>query len=273
MSSQTHSHSSRVLVDKPSESADSDQDMMSPIYEKLQEKSIPYIIHSETKVLRYVGRPLNRFDTTWELVNALKDGMEAHRRAYYKLKMLHRDVSVGNILLDKDGNGILIDWDTDYNPRHCERKGTWQFMSATMLLGTSHRQMRADDLESFFYVLCWLTLNYTSHGIAPNEVEKLMKLGFDLHLIEGGRWGSGGDIKKMGIIARDMKRTGLSPGPLQQLVCEFEDLVAVRYDFPPTEEDREYFEDAKIKVLEDPSKLTDKRAERNSTHQHRHQRQ
>ena len=35
----------------------------------------------------------------------------AHSAAYEVAKILHRDVSGGNILIDKDGNGMLIDWD------------------------------------------------------------------------------------------------------------------------------------------------------------------
>ncbi|KAK7030390.1 hypothetical protein VNI00_014134 [Paramarasmius palmivorus] len=198
-------------------------------------------------VFKEVCRPLNEFDTTREFVSAIKDGMEAHRAAYDRLKILHRDVSAGNILIRHDGKeGFLIDWDfskevtDDESPRQRERTGTWQFMSAQLLLGTSKRHTRADDLESFFYVLCWLTLNYTSHNIAPNDVEKFMKLWFDFRLIEreGGASG-GGDIKWQGIVARVMKRANLPEGPLRQLICTFEDLLAVRYVVaPPTPADR-----------------------------------
>ncbi|KAK7015135.1 hypothetical protein VNI00_019201 [Paramarasmius palmivorus] len=141
-------------------------------------------------VFKEVCRPLNEFDTTWEFVNTMKDGMEAHRAAYDRVKILHRDVSAGNVLIRHDGQeGFLIDWDfskevtDDESPRQRERTGTWQFMSAKLLLGTAKQHTRADDLESFFYVLCWLTLNYTPHGITPNAVEKFMKLWFDFHLI------------------------------------------------------------------------------------------
>jgi len=35
----------------------------------------------------------------------------AHRDAYIKTRILHRDVSAGNILITEKGSGILIDWD------------------------------------------------------------------------------------------------------------------------------------------------------------------
>jgi serine/threonine protein kinase len=35
----------------------------------------------------------------------------AHKQAYEGPKILHRDISAGNIILTDDGNGLLIDWD------------------------------------------------------------------------------------------------------------------------------------------------------------------
>jgi len=35
----------------------------------------------------------------------------AHTDAYNKTRILHRDVSAGNILITEKGTGILIDWD------------------------------------------------------------------------------------------------------------------------------------------------------------------
>jgi RIO-like serine/threonine protein kinase len=35
----------------------------------------------------------------------------AHTAAYNRTRILHRDISAGNILITKEGTGILIDWD------------------------------------------------------------------------------------------------------------------------------------------------------------------
>jgi thiamine kinase-like enzyme len=35
----------------------------------------------------------------------------AHTAAYNKARILHRDVSAGNILITDEGGGILIDWE------------------------------------------------------------------------------------------------------------------------------------------------------------------
>uniref|UniRef100_A0A0W0FV24 Protein kinase domain-containing protein n=2 Tax=Moniliophthora roreri TaxID=221103 RepID=A0A0W0FV24_MONRR len=53
-------------------------------------------------VFREVGRPLVKFSTTWELVNSMKDAMAAHQEAYAKARILHRDISAGNILISED---------------------------------------------------------------------------------------------------------------------------------------------------------------------------
>lgn len=35
----------------------------------------------------------------------------AHEEAYKKARIVHRDISAGNIMIDKNGDGLLIDWD------------------------------------------------------------------------------------------------------------------------------------------------------------------
>ena len=38
-------------------------------------------------------------------------GREAHSHAFNSAKILHRDVSAGNIILTDEGRGLLIDWE------------------------------------------------------------------------------------------------------------------------------------------------------------------
>ena len=45
------------------------------------------------------------------LYSTLTSSYLAHKVAYEVANVLHRDVSVGNILLDSKGHGLLIDWD------------------------------------------------------------------------------------------------------------------------------------------------------------------
>jgi hypothetical protein len=80
-------------------------------------------------VLREIGRDLLSFDSTKELVKAMRDAVAgllnslmlhnlllkstwvAHRHAFYDARILHRDISAGNILITSSGGGLLIDWD------------------------------------------------------------------------------------------------------------------------------------------------------------------
>ncbi|EEB94797.1 hypothetical protein MPER_06333, partial [Moniliophthora perniciosa FA553] len=63
------------------------------------------------QVLKEVGRDLTSFNTVGEVVGAIADAVQAHQDAYERASILHRDISVGNILITDNGGGLLIDWD------------------------------------------------------------------------------------------------------------------------------------------------------------------
>jgi len=93
----------------------------------------------------------------------------AHTAAYNRARILHRDVSAGNILITDKGGGILIDWDLskkvkeslEPKPRLHSRTGTWQFISVARLLDPcSAPHQVSDDLESFFWVLLYQIVRY-----------------------------------------------------------------------------------------------------------------
>ncbi|KAL1949934.1 hypothetical protein VTO73DRAFT_8815 [Trametes versicolor] len=64
-----------------------------------------------------VGRPLTDFDSTSELVRAIRDAIRGHQLAWQKASVLHRDISVGNILITDEieekrkFDGFLHDYD------------------------------------------------------------------------------------------------------------------------------------------------------------------
>ncbi|KAF8506297.1 hypothetical protein BU17DRAFT_57756 [Hysterangium stoloniferum] len=136
-------------------------------------------------VLNEIGRSLADFKNTKEMVTAVRrhyrylyrslngiaaDSLStAHGDAYDKAEILHIYINSGNILITHIGGGLLIDWDLckSFNIYIKDKPtlkgmstplGTWQFMAARLLVIPTHGELpptpdRADDLESFFYVL------------------------------------------------------------------------------------------------------------------------
>ncbi|KAF5354345.1 hypothetical protein D9757_014334 [Collybiopsis confluens] len=109
------------------------------------------------------------------LLNAFKclQG-QAHQEACDKAHILHRDISIGNIVL-WEGNGYLIDWErakkiTDPKaPRAKDRTGTWQFMSIRLLKNLDHHHEIRDDIESFVYVMAYSAICYAKNDMEPSD--------------------------------------------------------------------------------------------------------
>ncbi|KIJ09028.1 hypothetical protein PAXINDRAFT_53332, partial [Paxillus involutus ATCC 200175] len=83
--------------------------------------------------------------------------------AYNIVKVLHRDISPGHIILTDDGEGLLIDWElakkvVDNVAKRRGRTGTWQFMSAVLLRNPGMTHTLQDDIESFLHVLVWASI-------------------------------------------------------------------------------------------------------------------
>ncbi|KAI9507090.1 hypothetical protein F5148DRAFT_981891, partial [Russula earlei] len=87
-----------------------------------------------------------------------------HTDAYDKAKILHQDVSTGNILIAPDQSGLLIDWDLSKEVDQIELlrvQGTWQFISTGLLLHPATQSHGLpDDLESFYWVLLYMVMKY-----------------------------------------------------------------------------------------------------------------
>ncbi|TFY75196.1 hypothetical protein EWM64_g8813, partial [Hericium alpestre] len=154
-------------------------------------------IHSRL-VMASFGYPLTKFANLLELLAALHDAIAGHQWLYEN-GILHRDISIGNILitgLEDSDQGILID--LDYAIKHLihkslwddERSGTIAFMSYEVLMRkrydlrpaisaklqlqeSNFGKKKTDalpgppnvvehdavhDLESFFWVLCWICM-------------------------------------------------------------------------------------------------------------------
>ncbi|KAG2045405.1 hypothetical protein BDR06DRAFT_845454, partial [Suillus hirtellus] len=113
-------------------------------------------------VLNIVGKQLCEFESSRQFVAAIRDALIAHKDAYHNAGVLHRDLSVGNVVIH-EGKGILIDWDLSKlisikGARQVTRTGTWQFMSAHLVQNRDARHDVEDDLESSLYVVLWIAL-------------------------------------------------------------------------------------------------------------------
>ncbi|KAL6308606.1 hypothetical protein BKA93DRAFT_521124 [Sparassis latifolia] len=148
-------------------------------------------------VVEEVCRPLSDFRNSLELVMIIAHCIKAHRQAMKKVRITHRDISAGNILMNEktatiNGRqvpirvGILSDWElskqvededdeteaTDketggnsQKARQPDRTGTWQFMSAILLDRPTRAVEVADELEAFFNVLLYYLIRYTNSNI------------------------------------------------------------------------------------------------------------
>ncbi|KAI0034246.1 hypothetical protein K488DRAFT_6567, partial [Vararia minispora EC-137] len=113
-----------------------------------------------------IGRPLTSFKSPEEVVAAVADAQIAHEDAF-GTRILHRDISAGNILISLDGKGgLLIDWELALNLDRTVRTtrqwitGTWQFMSFRLLKQIGKGHQVSDDMESILWVLIFVFLRY-----------------------------------------------------------------------------------------------------------------
>ncbi|KAI0641672.1 hypothetical protein C8Q79DRAFT_1014100 [Trametes meyenii] len=133
-------------------------------------------------VVKEVAMNLKAFQGGRQLVSIIYDCVSAHRDAMAKARIMHRDVSGGNILILPNAmvhpqtgqpmikwTGILADWElskpvhdksTAPRARQPERTGTWQFMSVGTLSEHTKIIGPPDELESFFHVTLYYAIRY-----------------------------------------------------------------------------------------------------------------
>ncbi|KAL7277814.1 hypothetical protein ACG7TL_008758 [Trametes sanguinea] len=129
-------------------------------------------------VVREVGLPVQEFRSGKELASIIIDAILALEDAHEKANVMHRDISVGNILFvpptTRNGTtscqGLSADWevskrrdDEKQEPRHPDRTGTWQFLSVNVLSQPKAQVEFADELESFLHVMIYCAIRYLPH--------------------------------------------------------------------------------------------------------------
>ncbi|TFK69393.1 hypothetical protein BDN72DRAFT_840360 [Pluteus cervinus] len=126
-------------------------------------------------LMKKYGESLEHFSSLIGLLEAFYDAICAHRGLWW-LGILHRDVSLNNILFGTNPNdvgnrGILIDLDLAIflsritsGAGHDFLTGTRVFLSFKILMNSEYPHDFLDDLESFFYVLLWILLSRGATG-------------------------------------------------------------------------------------------------------------
>ncbi|GJE94199.1 hypothetical protein PsYK624_103670 [Phanerochaete sordida] len=123
------------------------------------------------RIVSPVAYPLWGARTSKELVQALFDALTA-LKGIEDAGFLHRDINIGNVMITKDGRGVLTDCDhgrsiTPWPSGEDQgftgppfRLATWQFMSTRILQDPDVQHTLQDDLESAFWVLLWIALKW-----------------------------------------------------------------------------------------------------------------
>ncbi|KAI0749765.1 hypothetical protein C8Q80DRAFT_1218829 [Daedaleopsis nitida] len=156
-------------------------------------------------VLETVGYGLERFQGTRELLHATYDVFQVMKEVLRLDSRLHRDISIGNIILVKETDrdirrGYLIDWESSTSADEAGsaltpgRAGTWAFMSADVLTIADPTHTLRDDMESLIYVVLWAGLHYLKHNLGPTELARFIKE-FFLHYQSFGSQLLGGTAK------------------------------------------------------------------------------
>ncbi|KAK3384287.1 hypothetical protein B0T24DRAFT_516412, partial [Lasiosphaeria ovina] len=121
-------------------------------------------------ILRDYGKPIYKASSRSALLAALEGCIEGHESLRRKAGLLHRDISINNLMINEDDDNLswpsfLIDLDLAVKEQRegtsgaKGKTGTRAFMAIGALLGEQHSFMH--DLESFFWVLFWICIHYT----------------------------------------------------------------------------------------------------------------
>ncbi|KAJ2912030.1 hypothetical protein MD484_g8390, partial [Candolleomyces efflorescens] len=156
----------------------------------------------------FIPTRLEDFKTPKGFLQALFDAFLAHKGAY-ALGFLHRDVSDGNIMIDENGCGVLIDWELairvrdnqgapiEHKAGRHDRVGTWKFMSCNLLAQKELRKPHGlpDDQQPFLWIgLYYILLSFNPVILGNPSIEELVAEIFEeslyhknFHYFTGGR--------------------------------------------------------------------------------------
>ncbi|KAL7277722.1 hypothetical protein ACG7TL_008658 [Trametes sanguinea] len=171
-------------------------------------------------VMGTVGYSLRTMQGTEELLHSTHDALLAMNDALAKDSRIHRDLSVGNIVLVREPGcrirkGYLIDWDASERVNekgealHPGRAGTWYFMSARMLQPTGESEDShtfQDDLEALLYVVLYCGVLYLPHNLTESQLAEFYAAFFEEAYAQMGQT-HGGVAKQVNAKCRQFTET------------------------------------------------------------------
>ncbi|KAJ2919915.1 hypothetical protein MD484_g512, partial [Candolleomyces efflorescens] len=137
-------------------------------------------------VMKAYGSSIGKFSCVEEVLSALRDAIAAHR-ALLSRGVIHRDISLNNILFgspgaEKGDRGVLIDFGIAFKcqqliaeHRADFKTGTRMFQSLMVLKTWEMEQNEIsahdylDDLEGYFWVLAYLLFTHKADGTRAPE--------------------------------------------------------------------------------------------------------
>ncbi|KAL1633268.1 hypothetical protein SLS58_011157 [Diplodia intermedia] len=146
----------------------SDQVTMPPPSKRPRSNRPPNRVHRRV-VMRDVGKNLYHASSLRAMLTGLLGGLKGHESLVAKAGILHRDISIGNVMLnDAEDDGFLIDVDLAIKMDREEasgapsKTGTKVFMAIGALKGDPHLDLH--DKESFFWLLLWISTHWMGPG-------------------------------------------------------------------------------------------------------------
>ncbi|KAF5365885.1 hypothetical protein D9757_011034 [Collybiopsis confluens] len=122
--------------------------------------------------------PLSNLKSAREFAQVFYDILQIHRWLYEQPKILHRDLSMANIMFRREGDqvyGVLNDFDLsslltrmDKSPTSKHRTGTKPFMAHNLLdTEWDKGHLYRHDLESLFYIILIVSSHYSGPTTRP----------------------------------------------------------------------------------------------------------
>ncbi|KAI0688598.1 hypothetical protein BC835DRAFT_1419038 [Cytidiella melzeri] len=179
------------------------------------------------RLVQHLAYPVECAPWSKQFVVAFCDCLAAMDLAMQKCGLVHRDISIGNVMLNASAaaQGVLADWDHSGQVELSEgqahqrfRTGTWQFMSIALLEDPLKAHEPLDDLESVFWALLFGAMHRFDHIKDATIIIAMFDEKNLTQLADGSTAYVGGSLK-FAALGKIHKGLHFKCLPLQNLIC------------------------------------------------------